>query len=450
MLDFNFGPIDPNGFSFDDFPAIAPLELIASDLGINLTLFGGAASRALMHKIAGSPDEKATLFDLAPFSSDFDLSHDGDKEVSSQLRKHIADDVPFASWFRWSILDGDQSSAARRARFKSTNVPLRRIEIGNHGNSRIPQQALVDIGKQAVSYNRNPAYEDSALAQNGRDVEFFGFMLALNALLDMREIFGSGQLEIGKKDMAGWLSPPSLTRQFELFDANPHLATRFWNLFTNLVTRAGSELMSEFPVLESVRQIAAALPQMGPLLSSSLSQGRGFATSRVTATGEYRSPNLTPQVLTGSEAQQFSESFLKLLPAARQSDDRAASMRLDPAFELIAAVPTTELKPYALPKSKREDYDPYYSAADEEFLEIAWVPDPSQALNPNGITACMIPYPDAFNVPYTFDVPAVGGVFSGNRPWVRIRLDDLLQHGPNGKTLKVAILILQVPPEDPS
>ena len=116
MLDYEFGPIDPNGFSFDDFPAIAPLELIASDLRINLTLFGGAASRALMYKIAESPYEKATLFDLAPFSSDFDLSHDGDKEVSSQLRKRIADDVPFASWFRWSILDGDQASAARRDR----------------------------------------------------------------------------------------------------------------------------------------------------------------------------------------------------------------------------------------------------------------------------------------------------------------------------------------------
>lgn len=164
---------DPNGYSFADFPALAPLELIGNDLGINLVLFGGSASRALMHKFAGSLDDKTTLFDLAPFSSDFDLSHDGDNDVTRQLRERIADGIPFAGWFRWSVLDGEKSRAAYAARAKSTNVPLRRIEIGNRGNSRVPQQAVVDIDNLAVSFNRNPDYEDSALAQSGRDVEFF-------------------------------------------------------------------------------------------------------------------------------------------------------------------------------------------------------------------------------------------------------------------------------------
>ena len=123
----------------------------------------------------------------------------------------------------------------------------------------------------------------------------------------------------------------------------------------------------------------------------------------------------------------------------------AASVRLDPTFELIAAVPKMELRPYALPSAARDDHDPFYSAANEEFLEIAWSPDATQNLNSSGITACMIPYPGAFNSPYTFDVPAVGGVFPGNRPWVRIRLDDLIQHGPGGKTLEVAVLIMQAP-----
>lgn len=271
-------------------------------------------------------------------------------------------------------------------------------------------------------------------------------MLAMNALLDMREILGHGHLEITSSDMEGWLSPQALTRQMSLFEEHPLLAARFWNLFANLMTRAGGQLSSEFPVLDSLIQVASALPSMAPLLQPSLAPGRGLATSRFTEVGGYRVPEQMPNVLTGAEAQDFTREFLALLPAARQPGDDAAPVALDPVFELVAAVPEIRLRPFVIQSRKRDDYDPYYSAAEEEFLQIAWVPEPAQSLNPHGITACMIPYPDAFSIPYTFDVPAVGGVFPGNRPWVRIRLDDLIQHGRNGKALKVAVLILQVPP----
>jgi hypothetical protein len=447
MTDTSPMSFDPNGYSFDDFPALEPLELIANDLDINLTLFGGAASRAIMHKFAGSPDEKATLFDLAPFSSDFDLSHDGDKVITKHLKDLIADSIPFADWFRWSVLDAEKSRAAHAARAKSTNVPLRRIEIGNRRNSRIPRQAIMDIGNHVVSVHRNPSYEKNAFARSGRDVEFFGLMLALNALLDMREIFGQGRLEIGAIDEDGWLSTKALVRQLSLFEENPRLAARFWSMFANLAARAGSELILEFPALSSVIKVASGLPQMSNLLQTPFSPGRGLATSRFTDAGVLRVPEQTPRVFTGIEALEFTSRFLTLLPIARQPGGDAAPVRVDPAFELIAAVPEIELKPFGSPNSKRDDYDPYYTAADEEFLDIAWIPDPKQPLNPKGITACMIPYPDAFSIQYTFDVPAVGGVFPSNRPWVRIRLDDLIQHGRNGKATKVAVLILQAPLE---
>lgn len=442
MLDF-----DPKSLGFDDFHALVPLERIANDLRIHLALFGGAASRAMLHKLAGTPGVKSTLFDLAPFSSDFDLSHDGDKEISAQLKKRIAEDVPFSSWFRWSILDGEASQAARAARASSTTVALRRIEIGNLGNSRVPPQAIADISRRIVSCKRNPAYEDSDLARKGRDVEFFGFLLALNALMDLREILGEGQLEPGVGDIGGWLSPQSITRQLSLFESNPLLATRLWNLLANLFARTGQDLIKEFPALGLIVELAGAVSEIPPMLEAYLTPQRGLSASRVTAAGEWRVSDRTPKILTGAEAQDFTEQFLGLLPAGRDPEDGDAPMRLDPAFELIAAVPSVALEPYVYDSSDRGDHDPFFSGADEEFLEIAWLPEDTQPLHANGITACMIPYPDAFSMPYTFDVPAVGGVFSGNRPWVRIRLDDLIQHGPDGKPLKVAILVLQASPE---
>ncbi|MEM7683218.1 MAG: hypothetical protein AAF293_00230 [Pseudomonadota bacterium] len=442
MLDF-----DPNSVGFDDFPALAPLEQIANDLRINLTLFGGAASRAIMHKLAQSPDEKSTLFDLAPFSSDFDLSHDGDNEVSARLKRRITEDIPFSSWFRWSVLDGEASQTARAARASSTTVALRRIEIGNLGNSRVPPQAIDDISRRVVSCKRNPAYEDSDLARKGRDVEFFGFLLALNALMDLREILGDGQLEPGVGDVSGWLSPQSITRQLSLFESNPLLARRLWNLLANLFARTGQDLIKEFPALGLIVELAGAVSEIPPILEAHLIAQQGLSASRVTAAGVYRVSDRTPKILTGAQAQDFTEQFLRQLPAGRDPEDGEAPIRLDPAFELIAVVPVVTVEPYVYESSDREDHDPFFSGADEEFLEIAWLPEVAQPLHANGITACMIPYPGAFSMPYTFDVPAVGGVFAGNRPWVRIRLDDLIQHGPDGKALKVAILVLQASPE---
>ncbi|WP_170565784.1 hypothetical protein [Ruegeria atlantica] len=436
---------DPSGHGFEDFPALAPLELIADDLDIRLVLYGGAASRAMMLKIANCSPDRATLFDLAPFSSDFDLRHDGNREKTFELKKRIAEEIPFASWFRWSALDAEQSKVANLARSKSTIVPLRRIEIGNRGSTRVTPEAMDDIEEKRVSFRRNPAFEQSEMARKGRDVEFFGMMLAFYALLDMREIFGSGSLTIEEGDSQGWMSSSSLKRQLALFEDNPLLAARFWNMLVNLWTRAGFELAEEYPVLNSILGAASESPQLASLVSS-LGNERGLATSRNNTVGDLRVPSKIPNVLVGDEAQSFTEEFLASLPASRHSDGESRPVQLDPAFDLIAAVPSIEIEPNQQAPSERDDFDPYYSAADEEFFELAWVPDGTEVLNPNGITACVIPHPGPFELPYTFDLPAVGGVFPGHRPWVRIRLDDLIQHGPSGKAVKVAILILQVPP----
>jgi hypothetical protein len=108
---------------------LAPFDTlgdIAKACKVELTLYGGTASRAAMHHFY-RPDEELDIFDLAPFSSDIDLEHSGSGEKTVEILLAIQDLVPFANWFRWSIIDYERADKAAAQRAVSTRIPLREM-----------------------------------------------------------------------------------------------------------------------------------------------------------------------------------------------------------------------------------------------------------------------------------------------------------------------------------
>jgi hypothetical protein len=132
-----------------------------------------------------------------------------------------------------------------------------------------------------------------------------------------------------------------------------------------------------------------------------------------------------------------------------------SSVRIDPAFDLVAVVPHLTISPYIAQESlpgdgfysdvaiQFRDVQGRFSGIAGEFIEITWHQPNGLALNPRGLTAQFIPRSNSAASVGASAMPAVGGVFHNGRPWVRARIDGLLDRKPGASSTEAALVILQ-------
>jgi hypothetical protein len=175
--------------SLYEIPAFSPLEHVAAACGVELRLFGSTATRVALCDQSDEDLNSKTLFDLAGFASDIDLSHCGPASLAPEIRSQILKYVPFAPWFRWSIIGGkEQEALDEQSQFNAT-IPLRRITISSHyaGGIADPSGALEEAGRQKVSFKRNAMFMHSPRAKRYFDTEASGVLLFMDAALDFLE-----------------------------------------------------------------------------------------------------------------------------------------------------------------------------------------------------------------------------------------------------------------------
>lgn len=434
---------DIEALSLNDFPPLAALTDIARQFKVEIGILGGAASRAAMYR-AYRPQQEIDLFDLAPFSSDIDLVHTGDAKLTPEIRAQIDDQVPFSTWCRWAILNADAASRARANRDASTVVPLRRIGFGIGDPSMIPPQARTDLSDGKVTFERNPRFANSEFARANRDVEIFGLLLALNALADMRQIRGSGELR--DPDAARvWLDSEDARQQLSLAARTPALRTRLWHMSAALIARSAenpSDLVVRLvDVLSELKLDEALDVDFHGILHEDLP----FTVSKPRANGRFLVPELTPPLSIGADARDAFERWLDEI----SPDDRPA---IDPAFEVIGFVPDFTVlagpplqDPKAGPSSNADDpqgtettaSDPYRSGTDEgEFLNLTWYGSGDE----RGMTAVVLP---RVRQPLndSWGGLAAGGSIGGRRWWLRADVHGCLPKSGDGGG---SLLILQV------
>ena len=434
---------DPDALRLQDLEPFAPLGEIAKEFDVDITLFGGTASRAAMSMAygAGAPLD---LFDLAPFTSDIDLEHSGDASITNELLTAIEESVPFASWFRWSINDRERARKSAASRAVSTRVPLRDLRISTTALSQIPSEAIRDLRRRTVSFQRNTRFRSSHLAAETLDVEVFGLMMVLNVYADMDEIAG----EIARTDdfatIENWLSSAAMG-DLSLAASRPRLAARFWHLLANRLAHAGPDTINQ-RLLEVAR--ASGVLDSLRIDAGDLGTSRALSVSKFTSTGGFRVPELTPSIVTGADAE---SELLRLVESAAQRariadppSARTLDGLIDPAFELVAVVPELPLsRTGSTVDVELDSVDAHFSGSEQDFVEIAWNHSGDVKLNPHGLTAQLMPMENLTQLLTTSALPAVGGVFAGHRPWVRARFDDLMERRPNSEE-KVALFVLQV------
>ncbi len=407
-----------------ELPPFSAFEEISREFKVDFTLYGGAAARAAMY-LRFRPTYTFDLFDIAPFTSDIDLRHSGDDTLTLEIREAIFELVPFASWCRWSLLSAGKTAIAQQNMDLSTRVPLRSIRFETKAESLLPDDALLDLRNGTVSVVRNPGFSDSGLARAGRDLEIFGALLALNMLVDLREVAGGGTLERWDM-MRAWLDEPETLQQLARAGGASPLRARLWHLLAPQMANADTADDSWQAALAALRR-AAAVQQFG-IESGSVPEGHALSVSRVTVDGQFRVPKLFPSVLTGKPARTAVSKLLKkLMPkaaAARRAPHPAPL--LDPAFEVVAFVPDLTVR-RGTHSSEDEDAG-HFSEAGEEFLHLTWNHDegPKRSLSASALTAFALP--SSFeHEPGTAKAPlAVGGLFRNGRPWVRIDVANFI------------------------
>jgi hypothetical protein len=397
-----------------DLSPFASLERIGRDFSVQFLLYGGAATRAAM-RLAYRPDQDFDLFDLSPFASDLDLVHTGEAKLTARISVAIADEVPFATWCRWSLIDWSKWQEVAANMRKGAQVPLRRIIFCTDGHTPWPLRAAHDLSHRRVSIRRTSRFGATSFARSGRSLEVFTLLMALNTVVEMREIGGEGALA-NQAAVERWLGSESVAADRAAIRERARLATRTWHLTaTRLARAAGAESFADRWLREAgvLTALGANLPKIEDLSA--------FTVSKPTSTGEPRVSDLFPTVLTG-EAGRVRALHI-LAEAAERSG--APPPRLDPAFDVVACAEALSVSGQAS-ADVEDGEEAFGSLPSSEFLHLAWVPPPGDA-HDEQLTAVLLPLSGPAAGAPPPPSAAVGGVFRSGRAWLRIDIEALVR-----------------------
>jgi hypothetical protein len=423
------------GRRLQDLPPFEGLGRVARDCGVDLTLYGGTASRIAM-RLFHRPDEELDLFDLAPFTSDIDLEHSGSDKQTSAVRDRIMAEVPFASWFRWSLIDKEMAAAAARMRGISTTVPLRRVRFSTSGDAQIPQDTIDDLARIRVSFDRNPRFAIDRPDGEREDLEIFGLMMALNVRAEFDAVVGR-EVRFDEGAAMRWLAESG---RDDLLRAatNPRLASRFWQLLAVRLAMVGPE--DKF-----VSEILTLAEENGTLDGFDVDLGdlrgdwRVFSVSGFN--NEFRVSEFVPELLTGKDAREALGEILGMVRSLAGHEPAAPEAIIDPAFELVALAPWISINPV---RERGTDLAHDYSEGGGAFVALALRPSGALRGQARHLTAAVLPFSDIAHAAATSVQPAVGGAFGDNALWIRARIDDHVQvRTTQGEALKAALLILR-------
>lgn len=332
-----------------DSPVLAPIAEAGLAVGLNVTLFGSVASRALLWSEASI--KAKSLFDLAPHLSDIDLAHDGPPSSTVALRAALEAIVPMAPWFRWSVVD--RKGLAEIDRLVPTNirVPLRELRLGTLPQGQIEKTANViqRALEGEVDIVGNEAFNNSPRAD--KDTETSAALIYLHAFLDVNECLSKQenavQPEVSRKLYD--IMEQGHTRLSRLSESGRALALqRLWYLFSGLEMRLpGASLLFEDWFALPLHSLFHDLGAAGyPAAAFSTKEQAPLLVSSRLDTGQFR----TPFRVEGGNFGDRDDELGELLNLSIGKDD-SGLVELADGNTAIAAIRSIELRKGNSPSS---------------------------------------------------------------------------------------------------
>lgn len=225
-----------------DVAALRPLARVADKLAIELVLFGSVATRVALRDRFEIPTE--SLFEVTEHVADIDLAFLGPGQMLETVRSAIADEVPMAPWFRWSIADRAQFEEHLALNKSNWKIPLRTVRIGSDpSRTHLGPLRDLDAGLRGT-FGENPEFGESGRAKV--DTELSATFLYIDTLLDLLEVNSLAALDDPVRFEPSTVQASireGLKRLARLDDDGRALALRrLWYRMTGVVSRASPSL----------------------------------------------------------------------------------------------------------------------------------------------------------------------------------------------------------------
>ena len=290
------------------FPEMDALQSVAKHVGVTLTV-GGSAVRRWASLTSSNKTKSPSLFDVAPFVSDIDISHSGPPERTAALQRLIWQTIPFSEYFRWQIHDREQATLFANAALTSSIIPANLIEI-RAGTLTDKWRGLDDIAAGRYRFVRNGFYRRSPLFRRGQDLELFGALLYFRLLLDSGVAFREITTQPGSEDALAIVRDTIENEEARtLLRERGHLRMRLRYLWSALLAAApGGESSAVFELLR--------LPPLSEFLANFLAPrewkgGSALAISAYLQGDVHRLAQTTPAWSFGATAKDQFDTILK-------------------------------------------------------------------------------------------------------------------------------------------
>lgn len=226
-----------------DSPILLPLARAAERVGLELELFGSVATRALLYDAAGI--KIRSLFELVEHLSDIDIGHNGPASMTPALEAAIIQEIPSASWFRWSILDRERMAERLQLQKFNIDVPLRNVTLGTtpRGMTEQVDELVFRALRGEVDIFPNKNFGESPRA--GFDSEASAGLLYIDAAIDVLDTQTRGKLPlVAPSDIrARELISEGVHRLSELSQSGHRIAMRrLWYRLASTAARIPPEL----------------------------------------------------------------------------------------------------------------------------------------------------------------------------------------------------------------
>jgi hypothetical protein len=176
--------------SFESIPALVPLAEVSRRQNVRLTIRGSLVRRLVRTAISDSADSMEgglyshdLLFRLTPFLSDIDVEHSGPPELNSTIHDELVSSVPAASAIRLEVRSEDESKPFLEAKKFQAFAPILSLSLSSDG-FHDPDGGAVDVAELRYRFRANSRYPLSPLYRSGRDLEVFGMLVFLKAVLE--------------------------------------------------------------------------------------------------------------------------------------------------------------------------------------------------------------------------------------------------------------------------
>lgn len=422
-----------------DSPVLVPLARAAKRTGVEVELFGSVATRALLFDAAGV--RVRDLFELVEHASDINLAHDGPPIATRMLERAIAEEVPMASWFRWSVLDRSEARWRRQLDRRGIALPLRQLRLGTRPLSsdenvdRVLDRALEGLVEISLDDRALPERPPLPLSE---EYEASAGLLFIDATVDALE----AQLRSNKSyafsvdDRAGALIAEGLDQLENLTSSNRHSRLQqLWRRLAGTAMRIPPDLFEFMTSRYDLARLFALLEDDGfPANSLGISGTQPFLVSAHAGDGYSRVAHLSDRNGGfGDWRGLFDEMLARVGTEPTMIDAPLEPIKLAPQHEVIAAVRDIVFK--ETDRSWRS-YDDYIA---KDFLHIGLrIPKDAGTLDAERLTAivfrhnrsetALLPAPVVVSTALPMPFPSEDGVpWPAERCTIRLNLADALR-----------------------